>query len=97
MEDGAIFPVTNLVNRSQRRRFEQQAIKAAEALEEVNTAFIYSVFNADSKVTYGGLYQNFLAKWETTVDRLVATGEYRNVLIDRAFFENSYKPQLFIK
>ena len=95
--DGAIFPVFDLVNRSQRRRFEQEAIKAAEALEEVNTAFLFSLFNADPKVTYGGLYQNFLAKWENTVDRLVATGEYRNVMIDRAFFENAYKPQLYIK
>lgn len=95
--DGAIFPANQLVNRSQKRRFTKEAMKAAEALEEVNTAFIYSLFNADPKVTYGGIYQNFLKKWVDTVDRLIATGEYKSILIDRNFFENEYKPNLILR
>ena len=95
--EGAIFPITQLTNRSQKRAFTREAMKAAEALEEVNTAFTYSLFNADPKVTYGGLYHNFLQKWLDTVDKLISTGEYKNILIDRNFFENEYKPQLYIK
>lgn len=95
--DGAIFPVNDLVNRAQKRAFEKEAIKAAKLLEEVNTAFIYSLFNDHPKVTYNGLYQNFLDKWLRRVDYLVETGQYRNILIDKSFFENCYKPQLFIK
>ena len=96
MKEGAIFPLTALKNRAQRRQFTKDANKIAGRLEEVNTGFIWHLFNVEGK-TYKEIYIYFLDLWNKTIDELISTKKFTNVAIDRLFFERNYKPQLFIK
>jgi len=93
----AIFPVNNLINRSEKRKYKIQALKVAPVLEEINTGFIWHIFNADPSMHYNEIYKHYAREWNDTVDRLAATKIFPCVAIDRLFFERNYKPELFIK
>jgi|TARA_R110000782_G_scaffold10513_3_gene32775 hypothetical protein len=94
--DGAIIPISNLNNRSQKRKFTKEAIKIAGKLEEVNTAFLWHLFNTEGK-SYREMYLHYLKEWNDTVDALVIGKKINNLAIDRLFFERQYKPQFYIK
>ena len=94
--DGAIVPITNLNNRSEKRKFTRDANKVAGKLEEVNTAFLWHLFNTEG-MTYKQMYLHYLKEWNDAVDALVRGKKITNIGIDRLFFEREYKPQLYIK
>jgi hypothetical protein len=95
--DGAIIPLTQLTNRQQKRRFKKEAEKIAGKLEEVNTTFIWHLFNAADSMTYKEIYIYYLDQWKKTVESLVNSKQFTHVAIDLLFFEREYKPQLYIK
>jgi len=93
--DGAIIPLTTLTNRAQKRQFIREAIKIAGELEDVNTAFIWYLFNADKTKSYKEIYLSFLDKWQATVKSLVENKKFSHCAIDVLFFERNYKPNLY--
>ena len=93
--DGAIIPLTTLTNRAQKRQFIREAIKIAGELEEVNTVFIWYLFNADKTKSYKEIYLSFLDKWQATVKSLVENKKFSHCAIDVLFFERNYKPNLY--
>ena len=95
--DGAIIPLTDLTNRAQKRRFVRESEKIAGKLEEVNTTFIWHLFNAENSMTYKEIYVYYLNQWTATVDALVNSKQFTHVAIDILFFEREYKPKFYIK
>ena len=95
--DGAIIPLTELTNRAQKRRFIKESEKIAGRLEEVNTSFIWHLFNAAESMTYKEIYTHYLDLWTKTVNELVNSKQFTHVAIDCLFFEREYKPEFFIK
>jgi hypothetical protein len=95
--EGAIVPLTELTNRAQKRRFIREATKIAGVLEEINTSFIWYVFNAPKGTTYQEIYTNYLNEWQDAVASLAANKKFTHCAIDVLFFERNYKPQIYIK
>ena len=95
--DGAIIPLTDLTNRAQKRRFVRESEKIAGKLEEVNTTFIWHLFNVADSMTYKEIYIYYLNQWTATVDALVNSKQFTHVAIDILFFEREYKPKFYIK
>lgn len=92
--EGAIVPLTGLVNRQQKRRFKKEALKVAGELENVNTRFIWELWNAPEHLTYKQLYNHYLTEWQNTINRLASTKEFTTIGIDVLYFEREYKPQI---
>ena len=95
--EGAIIPITSLNNRSQKRKFIREATKIAGVLEEINTSFIWYIFNAPKGTTYKEIYLHYLIEWQKAVKNLVQNKQFTNCAIDVLFFEREYKPQIYIK
>ena len=90
--DSAIIPLVNLSNRQIKRQFERDAIRVVLPLEEVNTEFLYNLFNDDCKASYSGLYNTYLDLWLRTIDELVKTRKFPTIGIDKLWFERQYSP-----
>ncbi len=90
--DSAIIPLIPLTNRSLKRQFERDAKKVVLPLEEVNTAFLYYLFDDECHLTYKSLYNQYLVLWENTIDEIVKTYQFKSVGIDRLWFARNYKP-----
>ena len=94
--DGAIIPISNLVNRSEKRKFLKDATKVAGKLEEINTSFLWHLFNSEG-ITYKKMYLHHLRQWNDAIDAIIKNKKINNIGIDRLFFEREYKPQILIK
>jgi len=93
----AILPLTNLVNRRQKRKFKSEALNVALHLERVNTGFIWHIFNGPKDQSYKEIYIYYLDEWNKTVKTIVKNKRLEHAAIDILFFEREYKPELFIK
>lgn len=91
--DGAIVPTTPLNNRAQKRKFVREAKKIAGVLEEINTSFIWYVFNAPRWTSYQAIYTHFLDQWQLAVEDLAKNKKFTTCAIDVLFFEREYKPR----
>lgn len=90
--DSAIIPLTTLSNRSQKRQFEREALRVMMPLEEVNSEFLYMLFDEECTATYNGLYQTYQRLWLSVIDELVRTRKFTIVAIDKYWFERNYSP-----
>jgi len=88
----AIEPLSNLVNRSQKRQFYKEALIVVEALELINAEFLYYLFNDDLR-TYKELYTIYNDRWKKTVANLIKKHSVGSVGIDVYWFSENYKPQ----
>ena len=95
--DGAIIPISYLNNRSEKRKFTKDALKVVGKLEEVNTSFLWHLFNMEDSKTYKEIYLHFLSEWNRVIDQIIKSKKITQIGIDRLFFEREYKPQLYIK
>jgi hypothetical protein len=93
----AIIPVTPLTSRQLRRMYKQESLRIVEDLELVNATFLFKLFNKDDSRTYDQLFDHFNEEWCKTVDHLAKTHRFTVIAIDRLWFYNCYKPELFIK
>jgi hypothetical protein len=92
ISDSAILPLIPLNNRHSKRMFERDAIRVILPLEEVNTEFIFQLFNDECKATYNGLYNHYLELWLQTIEELIKTRKFPSVGIDKLWFERQYSP-----
>jgi hypothetical protein len=90
--DSAIVSLIPLKNRQLKRQFERDAMRVIMPLEEVNTEFIYQLFNDECKASYNGLYQRYHELWLSTIEELVKTKKFPSVGIDKLWFERQYAP-----
>lgn len=90
----AIIPTYAADNRHNRRQFLREASRIANLLEEVNTSFIWHVFNADPDVRYNEIYSYYLNQWIERVDYVLKTVKPKCCAIDPRYFERNYKPQI---
>lgn len=90
--DSAIVPLINLNNRQLKRQFQRDAMRIALPLEEVNTTFLYLLFDDECKASYNGLYNTYLELWLQTIDELVSTRKFPTIGIDKLWFERQYSP-----
>ena len=88
----AIVPITDLTNRSQRRKFEKEALSIIEDLEKVNTEFLYHLFDDNDKSSYKELYSKFNGRWHKTITDILKSRKINNLAIDKLWFNNNYKP-----
>jgi len=88
----AIQPLTPMVNRWMKRKYEQEAKRVVFPLEEVNTSFIYELFDEDNKASYKALYEKYLERWLDTVAEICANRNIKYIGIDRQWFSRNYRP-----
>ena len=88
----AIVPLTNLVNRDQRRNFNREAMAIVEELETVNTEFLYHLFDENNLSNYKELYSEYNTKWHETAKSVVKRRKIRTIAIDLYWFSENYKP-----
>jgi hypothetical protein len=91
--EGAIIPTTDLTNRTLKRRFVNEAKKIALPLEQINTAFIWELFNAPDHLSYADIYAVYSQKWTDQVKELSQRKEFTLAAIDILFFSREYKPR----
>jgi hypothetical protein len=91
--DAAIVPLVPLVNRRYKRQFEKDAIRVIMPLEEVNTTFLYHLFDESNKATYAGLYNYYHDLWMRTVEELVKSRNFPTIGIDKLWFARQYSPE----
>ena len=91
--DDAIQPLTGLSNRWQRRRYEQEALKVVNILEEVNTSFLYEIFNEDTLSSYTDIFQRWQEEWDQRVQQICRDKRIRHIGIDSNWFRRNYKPR----
>lgn len=90
--DSAIVPLYPLSNRTYKRQFERDAVRVMMPLEQVNTEFLYLLFDEECKASYNGLFQTYHKMWLDTIDELVRTRKFPSVAIDKLWFERQYSP-----
>ena len=93
----AIIPVTPLTSRTLKRAYKQEALRIIEDLERINATFLFKLFNKEDQRTYDQLFDHFNEEWCRTVDYLARTHKFTVIAIDRLWFYNCYKPELYIK
>jgi hypothetical protein len=89
----AIQPLNTLANRFQKRRYEQEALRIVKPLEEINTSFLYELFDEDNRATYKALYEKWLELWLDTVADICKTRNIKYVGIDIQWFSRNYRPR----
>lgn len=91
---GAIISPEPLTNRSEKRKFEQQALKIAPKLQAVVDDFVQMVFLSPKRYTYKEIYEYHLNRWNKTLDQIMQTNELNRVAVNRNFFAQEYSPQI---
>ena len=92
--ENAILPVKVLVNRSEKRLFEREALSVVELLEEVNTAFLYYLFDDIEKRSYEELFRFYADLWINTIDLIAKSRRLKIIVLDRTWFYNNYAPEI---
>jgi hypothetical protein len=92
--DGAIIPIQELTNRQQKRKFVNEARRIALALERINTAFVWEIFNAPDHLSYKDIYEIYAAKWAQKVRDLTQSKQFTLAAIDVLFFAREYEPKI---
>lgn len=92
--DSAIIPKGELINRSQKRLFQKEAFSVVEPLEEVNTAFLYYLFDDQEKRSYEELFRFYADLWVETIDSIAKSRRLNTILLDRTWFYNNYAPAI---
>ena len=88
----AIEPVVKLINRYQRRRYEEEALKVVEELETINTEFLYHLFDDSNKTPYKELYSDFSIRWQDSIKIILKSRKIKYIGIDLLWFSENYKP-----
>jgi hypothetical protein len=91
--DDAIQPLSGLGNRWQKRRYEQEALKVVNILEEVNTSFLYEIFDENTLGSYAELFQKWQEEWDQRVHQICKSKQIRHIGIDIQWFNRNYKPR----
>jgi hypothetical protein len=91
--DDAIQPLMAMTNRWQKRKYQQEALRVVHHLEEINTSFLYEIFNEDTVESYGSLYQEYSQKWIDRVKAICKNQKIRFIGIDLQWFERNYRPR----
>lgn len=87
----AIIPLTNLINREQRRNFKREALAVVEEMETINTEFLYHLFDESNLTPYNELYSVYNIKWHETAKNVVKHRRIRSIAIDLYWFSENYK------
>jgi hypothetical protein len=90
--DDAVQPLTGMTNRWQKRRYEQEALRVVNHLEEINTSFLYEIFDEDNSQDYSVLYEYWLKRWTAKVQVLCDQSKIKFIGIDSHWFERNYRP-----
>lgn len=90
--DSAIVPLIPLTNRQLKRQFQRDALRVVMPLEEVNSEFLYLLFDEDCKRSYKSLYNTYHDLWMRAVDEVVSTKNFPSVGIDKLWFSRQYSP-----
>jgi len=88
----AIFLTQPLNNSTRRKKFENEAISISNKLEEVNTSFLWHLFNSDSDMSYEAIYEHHLKWWRKMVQACYKWFKPQTCAINEYFFEDNYKP-----
>lgn len=91
--DSAIQPLTDLTNRKQKNKFQKEALRVVNHLEEINTSFLYELFNEDTVKSYGDLFQTYNQQWAAKVQEICTKTNIRHIGIDSKWFERNYQPR----
>ena len=91
--DDAIQPLTGMVNRQQKRQYEQEALRVVNHLEEINTTFLYELFDESNKASYKALYEKHLQSWLDKVAEICKKSKIKHVGIDLQWFSRNYQPR----
>lgn len=94
MTNTAIRTKGAILNRKQRRLYEQEVIKAEKHMADVETEFYIAVFHAPKHLTYNQIYTFFLNKWEEAVEKMRKHYKFKTIIVDAEYFSDQYKPQL---
>ena len=89
----AIISIIPLSNRHQKRKFNQQAMKFAPALQTVIDKFIFALWTYPDHIKYDQIYYYFLDLWDKTVDSF-KNSEADAISINSSFFKDNYQPKI---
>lgn len=90
----AILLTQPIINSSRKRKFEQEAISISNYLEEVNTSFLWHLFNDETGKSYSEIYEYHLKWWRNAVQCCYKWFKPRMCVINESFFEANYKPAI---
>jgi hypothetical protein len=89
----ALISTTPLSNRSEKRKFEHEAMKFAPALQVIIDKFIGALWVYPDHISYLEIYTYYSGLWNQQIDHFQHS-EAKTIGIDRTFFETNYKPQI---
>lgn len=90
----AIIPVKPLINRSDKRLFQKEALSVIEDLERVNASFLFYLFDDSDQRTYREIYREYSDMWIQVIDQIINTRKLKFILLDRTWFYNNYAPEI---
>jgi len=90
----AIIVTQPLINSSRRKKFQNEAISISNKLEEVNTSFLWHLFNAGPEMSYEEIYNHHLSWWKKTVQACYKWFKPQTCVINELFFELNYKSEI---
>jgi len=89
----AIKSKFKLNNRSDKRMYTNEAIRAAEFLQHIVDDFVEAVFDSPSTIEYKTIYQYYLELWSNTIRHLKKVKpKFKVIHIDPEFFSDNYSP-----
>ena len=92
-----VVPNYLINNRSDKRAFRKDAVKATEFLQWVIDDFIEALFDetVPAWIVYKTIYTHYLDIWNETIQKLgTLKPKLKNVFVDTEFFAKNYAPKV---
>ena len=89
----AIISIVPLSNRHLKRKFEQQALKFAPALQTIIDKFIFALWTYPDHIGYEEIYKFYHDLWYETIDSFKYS-EADLIGINGSFFKENYQSKI---
>jgi len=89
----AIKSLSDLDNRSAKRKFMHEAQKFAPQLQVIVNDFISAIWTYPHHLNYSDIYNHYLNLWNRQIDSF-QNSEVKTIALDRDFFKNNYEPKI---
>lgn len=88
-----VKPRHEIINRSQNRTYLKSANKINKEVDDIEQMFLADLFLVgEDRLSYSDIYNFHLDQFKRVVKWHIEHGKHKNVVINEAYFVDTYKP-----